>query len=262
MEPTPRALQIAETVTRALAQIERLIDEQRDFDPRTSKRDFTLRISDYVAQFLLPSLCSLLRAEAPGVTLRVAHFNPDDAGGGMEPNEVHLRVAGPEGLPVGCTGLRLLEDEFVVLMSRKHEMANLPMTLERYLVLPHVKVAAPALGTNMIDDALSRRGLRRNIVVTVPSWFDMRGVIANTDLVVAMPRRWVTDPAFSEGCVWQPLPLEVIFAVDLRWRSRDAHDPGHRWLCDLIARALEPTTPKPDSKADRSRQSAVPSPRP
>jgi hypothetical protein len=124
-------------------------------------------------------------------------------------------------------------------MSRKHPEAGQPMTLAHYLGLPHVKVAATALGTNMIDDALARRGLRRNVVLTVPSWFEMRGVIANTDLVAAMPGQWAHDPAFSEGCLWHKLPLdEVTFAVDMRSRTRDARDPGQLWLCDLITRAI------------------------
>jgi DNA-binding transcriptional LysR family regulator len=132
---------------------------------------------------------------------------------------------------------------FVVLMSRTHPQARRSMTLDRYIELAHLKVAAAAVGTNMIDDALSSRRLRRNVMLTVPSWFEMRGVIATTDLVGAIPRRWAGEPVFSAGCVSQHLPLEeVIFAVDLRWRLRDARDPGHRWLRSLIEQALPPAT--------------------
>jgi DNA-binding transcriptional LysR family regulator len=251
MEPTQRGLEITREVTQALARIEQVINEHQHFDPRTSVRAFTLRISDYVAPFLLPSLCSALRSQAPRLTLRVAHFDPDDEDGRIGPNEFHVRLH-RDRLP-GATGLRLLDDEFVVLCSGDRDDAEQPMTLERYLTLPHVKVAQPALGTNMIDDALARRGLQRNIALTVPSWFEMRGVIANTDLVVAMPRRWASDPAFSTGCVWHPLPLEeVTFAMDLLWRSRDARDPGHRWLCDLIVRAARTWhRPLPSPGAER-----------
>jgi DNA-binding transcriptional LysR family regulator len=239
MEPTPRALEIAEVVTEALGQIEQVISQQRGFDPGRSERTFTMRVSEYVAPFLLPTLCSWLRRQAPRVTLTVARFSEHDVDGRIQPNEVHVRMASPDPLPAGCTGVRLLEDEFVVLMGRKHPEAGKPMTLAHYLRLPHVKVAATALGTNMIDDALARRGLRRNVVLTVPSWFEMRGVIANTDLVAAMPGQWAHDRTFSEGCLWQKLPLdEVTFAVDMRWRTRDARDPGRLWLCELITRAI------------------------
>src|SRR3981081_4343294 len=49
MEPTPRALQIAEVVTEALGQIEQVISEQRGFDPGSSERSFTVRVDDYGA---------------------------------------------------------------------------------------------------------------------------------------------------------------------------------------------------------------------
>jgi DNA-binding transcriptional LysR family regulator len=239
MQPTPRALQIAAVVSEALGQIEQVIDEQKGFDPQVSERTFTLRVSEYVAPFLLPTLCSRLRREAPRLTLRVAHFDAKEADGRIGPDEIHVRTTSLSPPPAASAGQRLLEDEFVVLMSESHPQAGRTMTLERYLELPHMKVAAAALGTNMIDDALALRGLRRNVALTVPSWFEMRSVIATTDLVAAMPRRWAVDPVFSAGCVWQHLPLEeVVFAVDLRWRVRDARDPGHRWLRELITEVM------------------------
>jgi DNA-binding transcriptional LysR family regulator len=243
MEPTPRALHIAEAVTTSLGQVQQVIDEQQRFDPKTSARNFTLRVSEYVAPFLLPPLCAALRAEAPGLTLRVLPFHPGAGSSAVEPSELHVRLSPQEEPPTGFTCRRLLEGEFVVLMSRSHPQAGRQMTLARYLELPHVKIAAPAIGTNLIDDVLAKRGLERSLVLTVSSWFEIRGVVASTDLVVAIPRRWVADPAFSEGCVWQPLPLEeVTFTVDLRWRARDGRDPGLVWMSELVARALGPAS--------------------
>ena len=43
MEPTPRALQIADVVSEALGQIEQVISQQRGFDPGSSERSFTVR---------------------------------------------------------------------------------------------------------------------------------------------------------------------------------------------------------------------------
>jgi DNA-binding transcriptional LysR family regulator len=152
MEPTPRALQIAAVVSEVLGQISQVIDEQKGFDPQVSERSFTLRVSEYVAPFLLPTLCSRLRREAPRLTLRVAHFDPREADGRIGPDEIHVRTASLAPPAAASVGQRLLEDEFIVLMSRSHPQAGRPMTLERYLELPHMKVAAAALGTNMIDE--------------------------------------------------------------------------------------------------------------
>jgi DNA-binding transcriptional LysR family regulator len=234
MAPTPRALEIAAVLSGSLEDIGRVLDRHTNFDPRTSTRSFTLHLSDYVAPFLLPVLCARLRSEAPSVRLQVTPFRGTEVQ--ILPNEVHIRVTTHDEIATpGIHDERLLEDEYVVLMSRDHPQARSRLTLPKYLQLSHVKVSAAALGTNLIDDALARRGVERQIAVLVPSWFNMRDLVAHTDLVVAMPRRWAADPAISAGCTWQPLPLEeVTFAVGMRWRSRDNYEPGHVWLRDLI----------------------------
>jgi len=239
MTPTPRAAAISGTLARSLSDIEQALDQEQRFDPATSSRRFPLHVSDYVAPFLVPTLCRRLREQAPGVSLDLHHFDDDTR---MGRSQTHVAVATDGGVEEdGVERLRLLDDEFVVLMSADHPAAGRPLTLEGYLDLVHVKVSPAALGTNVIDDALEARGLRRQIAVTVPSWFEMRGVVAHTDLVVAMPSRWATVPAFSGGCVWSPLPLDsATFSVDLRWRRRDRHDLGGRWLRDLVARSVTP----------------------
>jgi len=240
LEPTARALEIAAVLGRSLGDIERVLDRE-SFDAATSTRRFTFHISDYVAPFLLPALCARLRRLAPNASVDVRHFAEKvDV---IEPGELHVRIAdglSPQRSEPGVERHRLLEDSFVVMMSRDHPAAAVPgLTLEQYLALSHVKVMPAALGTGLIDDELARRGLRRRIAVTVPSWFAMRSVVAATDLVVAMPRRWADDPTFAGGCVWRPLPLESpAFAADLCWRSRDHHDPGHRWLREQVVAAL------------------------
>jgi DNA-binding transcriptional LysR family regulator len=126
-------------------------------------------------------------------------------------------------------------------MARKHRRAAKTLTLTGYLSLPHVKVTADAVGTNMIDDVLQRHGLRRDIHLTVPSWFEMRRVIVSTDLVAVAPRHWTADPAFREGCVCHELPLDgVALSMELVWHPQDAADAGNKWLRDAITDLLAP----------------------
>ncbi len=137
------------------------------------------------------------------------------------------------------SSLLLFEDNFVVLLllAENHACAGTPLTLDRYMSLPHLKVTADAVGTNMIDDALRKLGLVRNIVLTVPSWFEMRRVIAGTDLIAVVPRHWAGNAAFSAGCVSRDLPLPgIALSVELVWHPRDTSDMGHAWLRALIAR--------------------------
>lgn len=264
MELTWRAAHLSDALRVALGQVEAMVNEGVAFDQATSTRVFRLRVSDYVSSFLLGRLCQVLRAEAPGVRLDVGHFADDSVE--VIGDEIHVRLSSEIGGASRYRRLRVFEDAFVVVTNRKHPAAAQPMTLDRYVKLVHLKVAASAIGTNLIDDALARRGLSRDIAMRVPSWLDVRPIVETTDLVAAVPQRWTQTPAFERTCVTAPLPLdEVGFAIDTVWHPRHDDDPGHAWLRSAIARTMQEDAPRP-SAARREHQRPVswrgPRPRP
>jgi DNA-binding transcriptional LysR family regulator len=235
MQPTPAALRLLETVRPALAQIAVALGERESFDPSTSRRSFVLRMSEYVSPTMLPPLCTMLRRTAPGVRLTVLPMgSPDERG--IEPGEIHLRAERSKRTSFRPTSAVLFEDAFTVIMAAAHPAATAPLTLERYVSLPHLKVTADGVGTNMIDDALQRLGLQRTITVAVPSWFEMRRVVLDTDLIAVVPQHWTTNPDFVAGCACRALPLDgVALSVELTWHPRDIADPGVTWLRHLLA---------------------------
>lgn len=236
MEPTPTAMRVLEKVRPALADVAFALGEKRNFDHATSTRSFTLGLSEYVSPILLAPLCALLRREAPGVRLAVL---PVGAPGvrSMEPGEVQLRAERGKRTLVHQTSRPLFTDPFAVVMAATRPDANAPMTLDRYVNLPHLKVTAGAIGTNGIDETLDRLGLQRKVVMSVPSWFEMRRVVLGTDLVAAVPRHWIADPAFAAGLACHDLPLpDIVLSVDLVWHPRDGGDAGIRWFRDALTR--------------------------
>lgn len=238
LEPTPRARAAMGAVRAALAEIERCVVDRPGFDPAREERPFTLRVTEYVSSEIVRRLCLALRHEAPGMRLRVLQF---DAGGRVEAivgDEMHVRLATVAQPADGCSRLRLLDETFVVVFRRAGATACARMTLADYAALPHVKVVA-TIGTNVIDDALARHGLVRNIAYQVPNWRDARFLVERTDLIATLPARFARDAAQGGLCATTPCPLaDVGFAVDLVWSSRYDDDPAHRWLRERIAGVL------------------------
>lgn len=240
MRPTPTALRLMGSVQPALGQIAAALNERETFDPATSRRSFVLRISEYLAPTLLAPLCTLLRHTAPDVRLVILPVGTPELRG-IEPGEIHIRAERGRRTSARPTSRTLFEDEFAVMMSATHPAAMETMTLDRYVSLPHLKVTADAVGTNMIDESLGRLGLSRDVVMSVPSWFEIRRVVAQTDLITAVPRHWMTDPSLIAGCVCRDLPLsDVVLSVDLTWHQWDADDRGDIWLRDILTRLLKP----------------------
>lgn len=251
-EPTPRALQLAALVGEGLKTIEWAIEDQTSFDPLRSKRVLTLHVSDYVGAFLMPTLCERLRKEAPSVRLVVERLAVNQER--IDPGEIQLRV-GWMPRPYEYRRQQVFADEFSVVMRPDHEAAHQPLSLETYVGLLHLKVSPTATGTAMIDEALAKRGLTRNVVVTVANWSEVARIVERTDLIAAVPRHWAAlDPRMS-GLVHHPLPLnDVKFTVDQCWHPSHDRDPGHRWFRSLLSQIFKEA--QETSPADEAQSSA------
>src|SRR3546814_4305578 len=80
LQPTPRALDLAEPIAHALGEIQRTLEFTHEFDPSTSTISLTVGLSDHPAFIILPCLPAILRNKATGITLQVSNFtNRDDA---------------------------------------------------------------------------------------------------------------------------------------------------------------------------------------
>lgn len=239
LEPTDRALELGARVAAGLDHIAEAIERQHRFDPARSDRVFTMRIADYVSGMVLPALTRRLRREAPGVSVDVLPFQ---SGGDPDRSVVDVQVKFSTGGPCArdTRTRRLLTDEFLVVMRPDHHAAGEALTVELYARLSHVRLSPAAIGTTLIDDALARRGLRRHIVMTVPSWFDLPPIIESTDLIAIVPGRWLRADTRLGRLVVKELPLpEVGFAIDLCWDIRSERDAGLNWFRGLITDVFE-----------------------
>ncbi len=106
LQPTPRAMDLAEPLGRALADIQRTLAFTQAFDPQSSTLSFNLGLSEHPTFVLLPRLVEHLRDVAPGITLRVRSFIArHDAVAMLDAGEVDLAISVPPTTATGMTGL-------------------------------------------------------------------------------------------------------------------------------------------------------------
>ena len=235
VSPTDRAREINVDIERGLGFISTAISLQHQFVPAEAERVFTMQVADYVAGFLLPRLAERLQVEAPGVSIDILPFSisPESV---WDRVDMQVRLTPGRLQPEIVRSQRLLADEIVVLMRRDHPQVDLPMTAELYAQLPHVKLSQSATGTTVIDDALTARGLKRHMAMTVASWFEIPDIVSSSDLIAIAPRRLASlDPRLSKLRA-APLPLEeVVFSFDLCWDLRTEREPGQKWLRKVVS---------------------------
>ena len=235
IQPTERAIQLAGEVGVALQQIESALEKQQVFDPALSTRSFRIQVSDYVSGFLMPRLIEALRGQAPSVSIVAEQF-PLHEDPTKEPADLQVRLTYGVEEPDTLRREHLISNSFIVVMRKGHPAGRKELTAERYAELNHLKVSIGAIGSSPIDDALAQRGLKRNIVLTMPSWTEISAIIERSDLVAVVPNGWQDPFNRRNRFDFAPLPLnEVLFSIDQCWDAKRHRDPGQKWLRTLVA---------------------------
>ena len=218
-----------------LGQIETLLGQSIDFVPADSQRTLRIAMSDYGAAIVLPKLLVQLRAQAPGTSLVVIQDSRlgmlEQVGQGRI--DLAIGVFPAPGADI-CTEV-LFEETFTCLLDRRSLPENGVLDLDSYLARPHLLVSMDGNTRGEVDNVLRARGLKRRVAVNVPHWGTAPGMIADTDLILTVATRTLTNVPFGETLVAMAPPLTVApFNYVQAWHNRFNQDPAHRWLRELV----------------------------
>ena len=243
MEPTLRALELAEATRQLLRQVERVMQSEASFDPARCERTFVLRMSDLLGHLLLPRIMVAFRKAAPHAAIDIVHLPPARTVEALEADECDLAVS--MGLAHG-TSIEtepLLVDRMVCLMRRGHPAADKELTLESFLALGHLRVSISPTDSRFVDDVLAKAHRRRRIALNLPHWLVVPEVVRRTDLVAVMPER--LGKVFATGpsrVVLRDLPFaSAPFDWSLYWHRRHEGSRAHVWLRRLVGDAVRAT---------------------
>lgn len=238
LQPTPRALDLAEPLGLALAEIQRTLEFTQAFDPRTSATTFSLGLSEHPAHLVLPRLVEHLRAVGPAITLRVRSFTErDDAVTMLDAGEIDVAIGVPPTTLTGRILMRpLFEEQMVCILRRDHPVAGIPLNLTTFLSLSHLLVSPENDRFGLVDQALAKQGLKRRLALTLPHMYAAPSLIARSDMVSTIMEGVISASGQAAGlCVHRP-PVDldpVTFATS--WHRRNDTHPAQRWLRDCIS---------------------------
>lgn len=244
LQPTARALELAQPLQDALQQLDALLNSP-GFDPTRARRSFRLAMSDYGARVVLPRLMRGLREDAPEVDLVVTQGSREAMLSQLFDGEIDLALGVFPTLAAPLRAETLFEERFACLADRDSLPARGGLTLAQWLARPHVLVAVRPGADNEIDLALAALGEQRRVALALPHWTAATEVIAGTDLLLTVARRSLAGRLSLRGlrCFEPPLPIRA-FNFQQAWHERREGDAAHRWLRDRVMQAcqLEPDT--------------------
>jgi DNA-binding transcriptional LysR family regulator len=237
LQPTPRALDLAEPLGHALAEIQRTLEFTQGFDPSTSAVSFSLGLSDHPTFVLLPHLLAVLREKAPGITLRIRDFTArDDAISMLDSGEVDLTIGVPPSPTGRILNRPLFQERFVCILRKGHPAAEAPLDLDNFLGLSHLLVSPENERFGIVDVALAKEGLKRRLALTLPQMYAAPVLIARSDMIATLMEGVVlaSGHAHELSILPPPLDLEPVQFV-LSWHRRNDVHPAQRWFRDCIA---------------------------
>jgi DNA-binding transcriptional LysR family regulator len=195
----------------------------------------------------LPPLLEALRKTAPGIDVGIRQILPTqgqptpdlawkEALADLEAREMDIAVIPFDDVPVRFHQQTLYEEDFVIAARTGHLFQKAP-SLRNYCALRHLVVSHTGDAYGFVDAELALQGLSRRVALTVPNFAFALGVLAETDLVSALPRRFVEmhGPRFGIVAIKAPLALPR-FAINLVLPKVALMDAGLAWLVATLAR--------------------------
>lgn len=237
MIPTPHAVALAPELGRLLERLQDFVSTAQVFDPASTRRVFRIAATDNPAAILAPDLIPLVLARAP--LARVAFTLPDKphVAAHLEEGALDLFVGTTEDAAPGLIGTTLFEDAFLTAQRKGHPRGPGPLTLDAFCALDHLLISTSGGAfSGMIDAALAEAGRERRVALSIQSYALAPVVLASTDCLCTLPRRFLARFGDTLDLFEPPLPV-ARFAMSLFWHPRMRADPAHRWLRGLVAEA-------------------------
>jgi DNA-binding transcriptional LysR family regulator len=250
LSPTPRALAMQPRLQRALVDLQMVLAEEAEFDPRTSTQQFSLAATDCVLDHL-PAAVASIRRVAPHVRMNLIGIS-GPLNERLASGEIDLAFSYGDAesyLALDRETMRVSAgvDRFVCLLRTDHpSIGEGTFDLDRYLGLSHVSVAYSDNARSVVNDSLEALGRERRVILTVSDARAAVRCVANSDLVATVPESLAGD-AVSTGRLAALTPPFALPTADvyLWWHARVHNDPSHLWWRGMILKHLCQGASKP-----------------
>jgi DNA-binding transcriptional LysR family regulator len=235
MQPTPRAQRMYPELQEALLRIESARGARTAFAPQGAQRQFRLCMTDISEIVLLPRLINHLQRVAPAVGIEAEKLSPDSPRR-LESGEVDLAIGFTPDLEAGFYQQALFAQNFVVLAAAGHPRVQGKLGRRAFSGEGHIVVTTSGTGHSIVDKVLARQKVQRRAVLRLHSFLGVARIVAQTELLVVVPRLLGHALAQQEQVqvLEPPVPLPS-YKVKQHWHERFNADAGNLWLRRTVA---------------------------
>jgi len=235
MQPTPLAQKIHPALAEVLAQLEIAHGSRATFDPTVARHTFRIGMTDISEVVLLPRLLNHLRHTAPGLHIATEPISTA-TGRRLEDGEVDLVIGFVPQLDAGFYQQVLFRQNFVCLVAKNHPRITDHFTRESFSAEAHAVITSSGTGHAIVGKTLAQLGVERHVMVQVSGFLSVARIVAQTELVVIVPRILGQILAEQEPVKLVEPPFTLPdYAVRQHWHERFHADAGNVWLRGVMA---------------------------
>ena len=234
MQPTVKAIEIADQLRTLLGAADSLRAAVTAFDPAQSERTFSLLLTDVGMIRFLPPLIAHVAAIAPRINIRAMPLDSRQFGLKLEAGEADLALGAFPKAARHLRRQRLFFDGYVTVVRNGHPRFSLLRSRAGFLAERHILVTASETGHAAHGTAqrvLTSQISPSNIMLQVPSFIAGAIVAAETDGLTTLPANLAKRLAGPLGLTAfdTPVPLPRI-EISQYWHERYHRDAAHRWF--------------------------------
>ena len=233
---TVRGERLLRDLESLMPQLENMVRGEK-FNPAQSREVFRMAMSDHASMIVLPSLLASVRKAATHIKLEVSASRAEtfeDVAAGR----INTYLCAEEA-PPSLESETLFTLDFVCLVGEAQPVRARRLTLRQYLEFQHVLVEIREGQQALVDRALSQLGAKRHVALTLPFFVPAIFAIAQTDLILTVPRRLAKITAVMAGVRVVEAPREIkSFPYFMAWHPRLTNEPAHEWFREQLRSAV------------------------
>ncbi|GIU13125.1 LysR family transcriptional regulator [Shewanella sp. c952] len=236
--PTQFALDCYQQLQQPTGQLINLLTPKA-FVPHECKQQFSIAVTDYAMQALVPFILPNIYQQAPNIRLEILPVQHTEL-------QAQLSVKGADMAicrAIGQTGN--LQHTFLgkvgvsCLLSPNHPLASSDISLEDYLNYPHATIAISDGVKALLDDAISHYPARTELLRT-PHIDTALALQSIHPIIITLPEGMAEIVAQRHRLKVKPLPFKLpSLDYNLFWHSRCEQDKAQKWLREEISAATQ-----------------------
>ncbi|MGA0611290.1 LysR family transcriptional regulator [Caldimonas sp. KR1-144] len=196
------------------------------------ERSLAISATDHAQRIIVGDLVRELRRAAPRVKVKISNIESAGLVRRMQEGEIDVAFTSNGYVPEGLLSIPLFTERYVCVAARPLSEGRGELSLES-LVAHDFLVVSPAVPgfDGSAGSWFEQQGLRRRVVVSVPSFFMALEYLRQTDMVAFMPSRLLPcDGLFEVPLEKHPPGFQVVAA----YHPLAMSDPLLTWVLDHV----------------------------